>query len=99
MSVTTIYDMDYAIEQQAIIQNRADVINEMLSYGYPSSGLFPAEVRYPRGGGHGEFLLCGHALFRWRRYDLDELAIAMAKVDAINDFLWVLFSNVKLFTF
>ena len=92
-----VYAINYAIQQSELIRNRADVINDVLGYGYISPDA--ASVRYPRGAGYGEFALCGVPMFRWRRYDVDAIVRVLDCVQAIDNAVLILSNSGHLYWF
>lgn len=92
-----VYDINYALQESELIRNRADVINDVLGYGYHSYS--PASVSYPRGRGYGEFSLCGVPMFRWRRYDLAAIRRVLDCVQSIDNAVMIMSRSGHLFWF
>lgn len=95
--MVTVYEMNYALQRSCLIENRAAVINDSLNAGWDVYA--PASVRYPRGCGYGEFVLCDTPMFRWRRYDIDTVERVLENVDAIKRALFVMSASGHMYWF
>lgn len=93
----TIYDANECLKVASLIQNKADVINAVLGYGYLTPDA--ASVVYPRGAGYGEFRVCGVPLLRWRRYDIDAIQRAMDCVQTVDNAVFAMAASGHLFWF
>ena len=97
VKMQNVYQINYALQRANLIENRAAVINDSLNRGYPAHS--PATVTYPRGRGYGEFSICGHTLYRWRRYDLDAIERALENVDSIKRAVFILSGSGHMYWF
>lgn len=93
----TIHDMRECSIVNDLIQNRVNVINTVLGYGYKSYD--PAAVRYPRGTGRGVLSICGVDMLDWRLHDLESCERALYALQLLDDSLYHMSLSGHMFWF
>lgn len=81
-----VYDMDHWCRCLDLMQNRVDVINQMLGYGVPGLVSNPCRLRYEHGTYRvyvSDCVLCEFGL-----YEQGEIDAALRTVDGANDMVW-----------
>lgn len=97
IKMLTLHDWRECATVNELIQNRVNVINTVLGYGYMSYN--PVAIRYPRCTGRGVLSVCGVDLLHWRLHDLESCERALEALQLLDNAIYHMSLSGHMFWF